>query len=396
MSEQLLNENGVQVEDAVVEIPVYPEFESDPPKKHRKRKVFWKIFVAYFSLLLVLGVIALWFLYRELEHYETTTPNTALNAYVNWIHNGDFESIYAASDFTETVLNTKEEYIKYLARVYDGDKSSVTVREKVTSTEERKEYSVYMGDRRVSGFSLIKNPAWGETAWSYETEVQYLPPVTIFAAEEIRLSVNGTEASLLNLSGTPVQNTVFGVSEETDLLPIVYSYTIESLLNPPTIDGLTLSGDVCTVKQDEQGVYHVQRSTSENTQTEREELAKEVAFTYAKFISRDAKREDLLKKIAPSSELYQKIKVFSNDWFSRHDTVEFRDVTIANYAQYSGTDFSCEVRFNPVYLRGGQEKETGIFHNRMNFVLVDGEWQLFNMTQLNEETAEPTTDTPES
>ena len=332
-----------------------------------------------------------------MERYEATTPNAALNTYINWIKDGDFESIYAASDFEETILNNKEEYVKYLARLYGGDTSTLTVREKATSTDERKEYSVYMGDQRVSSLSLIKNPAWGETSWNYVTEVQYLPATTIYAAEDIRLSINGMDASLLNLSGTPVQNTLFGVSEQTDTLPVIQSYTIESLLNAPTIEGLTLGGDVCTVVQDVNGIYHVLRPTAEALRTEREELAKEVAFTYAKFISRDAEREDVLKLIAKNSDLYQKVKAFSNDWFSKHDSVKFRDVTVTGYCQYSSNDFSCEIRFTPVYLRGGQEKETGIFHNRLHFVLIGDQWQLFTMTQLSDElpSEEPVDDLPE-
>ncbi len=396
MAENLVTENNIQAEDAIVEIPVYPEFESDPPQKPRKRKLFWKLFVAYFAVLLVISTVVLWFLYRNLEQYEAATPNAALNTYINWIKSGDFDSIYAASDFEETILNNKDEYVKYLSRLYNGDTSTLVVREKGTSTEERKEYSVYMNDKRVSSLSLIKNPAWGETAWNYVTEVQYIPQTVIYAADDIRLSVNGMDTSLLNVIGVPAQNTIFGTKEPSDALPIVNCYTIESLLNTPTIEGLTLGGDVCTVTQDANGAYHVMRPAATALQTEREELAKEVAFTYAKFISRDATREAVLKYIAKNSELYAKIKVFSNDWFSRHDSVKFRDVSVTNYAQYSANDFSCEIRFTPVYLRGGMEKETGTFHNRLTFVLVNNEWQLYTMQQLTDESpTDSTAETPE-
>ncbi len=387
----------VQAEDTVLEVPVYPETESDYGKKPRKRRIFWKLFWAYFALLLVASVFLLWFFFQDLQRYEANTPNSALNTYIDWVKNGDFEAIYSASDFEESILNTKEEYIKYLATMYTGDTDTLVVREKATSHDNQKDYSLYLNNTRVAAVSLLKNPDWGETAWSYVTDIHYIPTTTIYAAEGIRLSINGVDTTLLNLTGTPVQTQVLGKTDMTDILPTIYSYTITDLLNPPTIEGLTLSGDPCTVVQDETGAYHVLSAANETVQAERQEHAKNVAFTYARFISRDDTRENLLKLVAKNSDLYEKLRVFSNDWFSRHDSVDFRNLSITNYRQYSATDFSCDISFLPVYLRGGQEKEAPVFHNRLSFVLIDEEWKLFAMTQLNAEPTDPddTQDLPE-
>lgn len=383
---------AIQAEDTILEVPVYPEPESDPTYRTSKKKtVFWKLLIAYFALLIALAAVGLWFFYNHLQAYEATTPNAALESYLQWIRDGEYQSIYAASDFEETILNTDEEFIKYLERIYEGDTDTLTVREKSTSTDERKDYSLYIEGEHVSNLTLLKNPEWGETAWSYVTEVVYQPTTAIYAAENMRISVNGVDISLLNLPAQAVQTTVLGSTDDAEALPSVYCYTLENLLNPPTIEALTLSGDICTVTQADAVSYHVYYPTSELLRTEREELAKNTAFTYAEFVARDAKLKALQKLIYEDSELYDTVSSFDDYWTTKHDGYTFEDVVVSGYSQYTDTDFSCEVSFRPVYTQKKQViEDSPVFHCRLTFILVDEEWKLLTLTTIADE---PTTDT---
>lgn len=385
--------DAVQVEDTVIEVPVYPdpEFESIDPNA-KKKTIFGKLLVAYFALLISLAATGLWFFYNHLAAYEATTPNAALETYLQWVRDGDYEAIYAVSDFEETILNTDEEYIKYLARIYEGDLDTLSVREKSTSTNERKEYFLYIGGERVSGLIMLKNPQWAETAWSYETEVVYQPKTTIYAADNMRISVNGVDISLLNLSVQSVQTSVLGNVEDPELLPIVHCYTVENLLNPPTVEAWTLSGDSCTVTQTDSSSYHVYHPTSQVMRTEHEQLAERVAFTYAKFVARDATRRDFQKLIYEDSELYNAIGEFDDFWTTKHDNYTFEDVVLSGYSQYTGNDFSCEIIFRPVYTQKNEVIESSpTFHCRLNFILVDEDWKLISLTIID---GVPDTDLP--
>ena len=383
----------VLAEDTVIEVPVYPE--SDSPKPPKKRK-FVKGLTIYFAILMVLITVALWFFYNHLQAYEAKTPSAALANYLQWIQDGDYEAIYAASDFEETVLNTKEEFFKYLDRLYDGDLSTLTVREKVTSTDEHNDYTIYVDNKRVSSLTLIKNPEWGDTAWNYVTEIQYLPPVSIIAADNMRITVNGVDISLLNLTNKPAHETVWSGMSKADDLPAVYEYTLENLLNPPTVEALALSGDVCEVAQTSDYVYEVYQPVAEALRTEREELAQDAAFLYAKFVARDAEKNELLKLIHEDSDLYQTIRRFDNQWFTGHYSYEFSDVKISAYSQFTSSDFACEVSFQPKYYVGKGPIDGTPFNCRVMFVQVEDEWELVALTNIIEESPDSDTTTSAS
>lgn len=377
----------IQAEDSVIEVPVYPVETTDC--KPRKKHAFWKVLTVYFALFIVLATVGLWFFYNYLKAFESATPTSALNTYIQWITDRDYEAIYETSDFEETILNTKDEFIKYLERLYKGDVSTLTAREKSGSSEERREYSLYIEGERVCGLTLLKNPEWGETAWNYVTEIQYQPTTSIYASDDMRITVNGVDLSLLNLPSTPAQTTVLGGADDAEALPPVSCYTVERLLNPPMIEALTLSGEACTVTKTEEASYHIFRPAVDALQAEHEELAKKTAFKYAEFVARDATRAELLKFVYKDSALYDTIWNFSNHWFTGHDSYKFNDVTISAYTQYTASDFSCEVSFQPVYTRKKHVIESTPFHCRLTFVLVNEEWKLLALTQIVTETESP-------
>ena len=384
----------IQAEDSVMDAAAYSEINGTPDTTHRpKRKIFWKVLSACFALFLALAAIGFWFFYQYLERYEAATPNAALNTYMQWVREGDFESIYAISDFDETILNTKAEFLKYLSRLYDGNTDTLTVREKVTSTDERKEYSLYMGGKRICGLTLLKNPEWGETAWSYITEINYLPPTKIYASPNARISVNGVDLSLLNLPAQPAQEQLLGGVKDANKIPVVNAYTLENLLNPPTIEALALSGDVCTVTQTDETSYHVFSPILDTVRAEREELAKNMAFKYAEFVARDATREEVLQQVYAGSDLYGTIRNFSNHWFTGHDSYTFNNVQISGYTQYTDLDFSCDVSFQPVYRRKNHVIKSTPFQCRLTFVQIDGKWMLLTLSQTITESTDTTTTT---
>ncbi len=384
-------EDMVQVEDTVMEVPIYPEFETDTAIQKPQKRIFWKVLTTCFALFLVLITTALWFFYNYLKKYEASTPTGALNNYIQWIRDKDYDAIYAVSDFEETILNTKEEFIKYLERTYAGDVSTLTVREKTLSAESderKKEYSVYIDEKRVCGLTLLKNPEWGETAWSYVTEIQYQPTTTIYAADDVRITINGVDLSLLNLPSSPAQTALLGGVKDEQMLPTVSCYTLEGLLNPPTIEALTLNGDTCNIVQTEKAAYHIYQPVADALRTEREQLAQKTAFKYAEFVARDATRADVLKLVYKDSDLYGTIRNFSNHWFTGHDTYKFTDVVISAYTQYTRSDFSCNVSFQPIYTRKKQTIKGTPFNCRLSFVLIDDEWKLLSLTQFAAQTEE--------
>ena len=382
-------------EDTVIEVPVCAE-EQVPLKPRKKKKIFWKALSVCFALTMVLTAVGLWFFYNYLERYEAATPGAALNNYITWVQEENYEAIYEASDFEETILNTKDEFMRYLARIYAGDTSTLTVREKVTSTDTQKDYSLYIDNKRVGGLTLIKNPEWGETAWSYVPEIVTQPTTTVYASDEVaKITVNGVDLSLLNLPSEPVQETILGGVEDDTVLPKIYCYQLEGLLNPPLVEGWSMSGSACVITVKDDTGYHVTCPAADSVRTEREELAKDVAFTYAKFVARDAGSGAILDHIYKKSDLHTTIKNFSNYWFTGHSSYRFEDVKITDYTQYTAKDFACNVYFQPVYTHKGKTIKTAPFQCRLTFVEIEDEWKLVSLTNIVMPTDDEASDTAE-
>ncbi len=384
-----VNETDTAVESSedcqlILPDPVIPQ-----PKKKRR---FLKGLSIYAALLISLAAVALWFFNSYLTKYEAATPNAALETYLEWIRTEDYDAMYASSGFEETQLNTKEIFISYLESLY-ADTADLSLREQITKDESVRRYSVYSGDKKVSTLLLARSPEGDGSAWYVTTEVTYQEPFSLIVSDDIRLTISGTDVHLLSLPSTEIQSEVFPIIENaTVALPTIRKYTLEGLITAPVISALTLDGKECTVERDGQTLYVRSPSTQEEKDTN-EAFAVDIAKTYAKFVAKDASRTELLKQVHKESVLYNTIRNFSNVWFNKHDSYEFRDVSVTNYTRYSQSDFSCVVNFQPVYFRDGKAIESMPVHYQMSFLQIDGEWTLFSLTQTTAQEESTSTDT---
>lgn len=395
LEEKQRPETDILAEDAPLDTPVVDNEDlpaiiiPEPEVQPKKKRTFLKVLSIYAAILLVVSSVALYFLHASLAKYEAGTTNAALRNYMNWVETENYEAIFESAGFEESGLNTKAEYIAYFDALF-SDCGELSVREKPT-TDGSKRYVLYGGDKRLANLLLAVSPEDKGATWYVNTELVYQKPFTLLASDDVRITVNGTDINLLSLPSKEVQSTVFSVEEDAELdLPTVREYTLEGLLNPPTITAFSLSGEACTVTTNDQVIRVDLPATAERS--ENEALAIKAAHTYAKFIAKDASRTELLKYIHKESQLYQTIRNFSNVWFNKHESYEFRNTVVSDYSCYTANDFSCIVSFEPVYTKNGKQIEAVPVHYRMTFVLIDDEWTLFALSQTTVE-ADDTTGT---
>lgn len=378
--------SAILAEDTTLESPVIDNGTMPTPQKPPKKGRFLKTLGLYAVILLAVGTVLLWYLHSALARYEGSTVESALRTYLEWVETENYQAIYEAAGFTETPLNGKEQYLAYLKTLY-GDAKELTLREKPTA-DGTKQYSLYSGKQKLANLQAKLSTEGAGDTWYIVTGLNYLKPYTIVASDDVRLTVNGKPIAELSLPSKEIQSTVFPTVEDAEVtLPVIREYTLENLLAPPTVQGLALSGDACSVVSDGQAI-HVYSADTAVLQQANKELAIEAATTYAEFVSGDNTRAQALKYIHKSSRLYQTVRTYSSSWFGEHNSHEFRDITVSNYHCYASTDFSCLVSFQPVYTRNGRVIMGVPVRYQMTFMLDEnGAWKLFSLAQAAESEA---------
>lgn len=381
-------------EDTLVAMPVVDSEETAPEKekKNKKRRRFLPFLAIYASLLLIVCAGLLIGFSNYLVKYEAATPNAALDEYINWIKTENFDAIYAAAGFSENIFNNKQDYLHYFQRIYGGSPKEITLRERPTTDENRQEYALYFDDTRVDILDLISRQ--DGDGWTVVPQLSYQEDYTIYAAPDTRITVNGQDISLLGVPSEPKQNDVFYGLHTTDSYPTILAYTLSGFLNPPTIEALTLSGESCalTTNDDKAHQLYAVLPLSSTQQTELENMAIEAAFTYAKFIARDAGKNSLLKLVHKDSSLYDSIRNFSNVWFPAHDSYEFKNVRVHSVRRFTEQDFYCEVEFEPYYTTEGATYKNENAHYKISFLKFDDVWKLIALTPVQDTTVSTTTD----
>lgn len=393
--------DGIVAEDSVVVMPLESDEPTEtatavnwkPKKEHKHR--FWICLLVYFLVLMIVASVGLIWLNNRLIDYENATPNGALNHYIDRLKAGDFEAIYEDSALQETTFNNKEQILLYLSNTYDGNPNDIRLRERVSTDADKKEYAVYYDDTRKGIITVTKT----DERWQITPNLVYLPPIKLIAESDARITVNGQDITFLDIPKEEVQSLVYAGVNQTDILPTLYAYTFESLLNPPTIEGVDLNGNAYAATASEDGTQYTLTKIVADKQAEYETLAIDAATTYAKYVAKDATRNTLLTFVYKKSSLYQTIRNFSNSWFSTHESYEFLDLKVTEFKQYTDRDFSCDVSFQPTYVRKGKTFKGEPVHYQVAFIQVGDSFLMYalnsvvNTTPPNTSTTTPSTTT---
>ena len=316
-------ETDIFAEDAALEeavIPPEPEIEEaaepaeeffeveEPVRRRRGFKIFLGIFTV---LLLAAAAVALWFFQNALTRYEKGVEEPPLQTYMDLIAEGDYETLFAASGFQVTELNSKENYIAYLKGLYE-DAGTLSVVKQVTADSKIQRYSLYSNGKDKLSTLLVTSEVdkSGKKTWYITTELTYLPAYTVTASSDIDLYINGKPADFLSsdaVTVTEIQSTVFDFATDVTL-PVIKTYTINGLLLPPEIEATGLSGNACVRHEDGRNTL-LMLADDEYERSLHETLATD--FVAAYFTA---------------------------------GTDNLQEVTVSNYLRYSESDFSCTVK----------------------------------------------------
>ena len=310
LAEDAVMEESVILPETEEAAPMPEELpEAEEPKRHRGRG--FRIALLIITVLLFIAVtVGLWFFKNALTDFEATSDAPPLEAYMELIKQGDYETLFASSGFRETELNSKDDYITYLSTLY-ADVGELSVTKQLTTDSKITRYNLYSDGKDKIATLLVTSEVGkdGKTTWYITTELSYQPTYTVTASADVDLYINGQSAALLSeetVTVTEMQSSIFGFATDVTL-PVIRTYTINGLLLPPEIEATGLSGNACIRYEDGRNLL-LMLADDEYDRAEHEKLATDFVAAYF---------------TAGSDNLHK--------------------LTVTNYRRYSEDDFSCTV-----------------------------------------------------
>jgi hypothetical protein len=356
-----------------------------------KKKIFWKIYLCFVLLaLIVMGVV--WYrLYDFLGAYEAAQPEHTMENVLAMFTDDDAENLLSYTEQEYSPQKT-DEVLQSVSERLAGKNFSFT--KKIgTYTNDAPAYSVRDDDGEVCVVylkALEERAKYNSKVWELdriENLVQQLDPVRIIAPENAILLVNGEEIDDSCRVDAEVPEELTSL-EEAELIqnytefPQTVTYELDELYVEPEVVCYTPDGSVelePSVDAPER-TYEFDPVYYETMDEDMAEQIREFAKKYVNYVTKDETAATVLAYVLPDSLTYTRLEAVAkmNVWTPRHSAVQFSDMELYDYRTYSDTFFTCKLSFTYLipYMMGDSEYETCL---TFYYVKADGEWKIADM-----------------
>lgn len=219
--------------------------------------------------------------------------------------------------------------------------------------------------------------------WTAERLELFLPAphsYTVQAPPAARLTVNGVPPDNGTLIGSAKAESPFGSLPEALAPDIAQVYRFDGLFLPPEVAASDESGRPCSVAWLGNSIS-VGLEPGEQVVAQLSEFGAQAACAYAKYITNDAKLDEVLPYFLPESQYYTYLKQFFNGWYNEHDQYAFKNAVFSNWCAYDARHVSCDIAFD-YWIRMGRREYTYPSKYTMYFVLSPNGWRVANLVVL--------------
>lgn len=338
----------------------------------RKRGIN-RIFATIFLLLFTIACIGGGFLFvrnakRSFLEAEKEMPESGISTYLNKIRTNDLDGVYEDSLKITPHLNSKEDYIEQLKKIYEKvDVSKLTF----VPAEEEEMYYLVLDNELISTVKLEKAE---DGSWLASTifggDNQYYVEVPV----GLTISVNGRELDEVYLEEKNVVASNFKGLKDSSRAPKVNRYRLDNLISKPEIEvvgesGYTTLDDILSntifVGKDAQ--------TQENANTFIDDIT-----ICAKFPAQETGLGAVSAISITNSDWYQRIRSLQNTWFTSHGTSSFTNQSARNIIQQSDDTMVGYVTFD-YYASNGEVSRTWNSGFQVSFLKENGVWKIAGM-----------------
>ena len=302
-----------------------------------------------------------------LEDYESAQPKYVAQQAARLFERGDYEAIFGLdTSMRDVPEEDRAYYIGQLQALAAG--REVSWSEAYSGNEDERRYRVSLDGEKFAEFTLVPSGAQtkrGSRLWTLgsvttfvrieepqiaEPEPTPTPVPTIACSITVPSSFTVTadgrmlDANDVVEDGIPIVPSGMLPSDVTAPAMVRYAFPSES--GAPDIRVTDWQGNAQTPVQD--GEYSWRCELPQNPELEAlyGESALEVAKRIAKYSTREASQDSVLKKCAKGSPAYESIKSFDSSLGKKPKSSTFENVVVSDFYLYSEDCFSCRVSFD--------------------------------------------------
>lgn len=348
-------------------------------RSHRRSILRSRFYQVYFLLVIlcVLGIaLGARYLNGVLEDYESAQPKYVAQQAARLFERGDYEAIFGLdTSMRDVPEEDRAYYIGQLQALAAG--REVSWSEAYSGNEDERRYRVSLDGEKFAEFTLVPSGAQtkrGSRLWTLgsvttfvrieepqiaEPEPTPVPTIacSITVPSSFTVTADGRtlDANDVVEDGIPIVPAGMLPSDVTAPAMVRYAFPSES--GAPDIRVTDWQGNAQTPVQD--GEYSWRCELPQNPELEAlyGESALEVAKRIAKYSTREASQDSVLKKCAKGSPAYESIKSFDSSLGKKPKSSTFENVVVSDFYLYSEDCFSCRVSFDYIP-RFGKESKT--------------------------------------
>lgn len=300
------------------------------------------IIICLITLLCVLT--ALW---SYLEKYESQTPQSYIQRFLDYVENGDIDSLMKTVDVHETEFFTSEDYGAYLNELLGNDIQNIIIEEKGNDEGgDNQLYYLHLKDKDGITISLSKNEnSKGKDLYALKHINLPFKEITVVAPDYVTVVANQTKISEQHKTKEQKPIKGFQTLKDSSLMPKMVSYKIGGFIKEPTftVDGM----DSSTYQiENNKNVITITTTPDKAVKEKIENLGLLASKAYARFVSHDGEFKEFEQYIVKDSSYYKTVRNFDNQWYITHNGVAFENVVVDNTIAYSEKCFSTEVSFD--------------------------------------------------
>lgn len=318
--------------------------------KKKKSKVFPVFLAAYSSILIVLIVFGLTWVWWLLSDYEDGLAEVnAEKALVNFSA-GKISGTLSRAGVSAVEFESFDVLCKTYENFLEGKEISYK-RNSSEYTSSNPAYYVLAGEDVFASFKLNQNgvnrhgfPVWEIGDITFMEDIVSRENVTVKVPSGVKVMINGIYAEPEKyMTRTEVPELAENISEYVEYVPAYDIYTIEGLIESPSVEAEGDNIASMTVSGNE---IFFDYASDEELLNENEELIKRIGTNYGGYIINRVSFRTLAADLIGSAKKYMSdIPAIWAYLYGEEYTYDFTDWNITDVKKYSDECFSCRLEF---------------------------------------------------